>query len=159
MSLEKRRGFCNERTPLGPRTDVCPLAVLGVTPFGIYCKECSIPLKKVSVLGHLTKKHPSVVPNLKQSGSFQSKLKSLREKAKEMEALTADKTSFLLDVPPVKRWFCGGCSEFYSRKQSIDRHFQHPCSKCNATQAVMVSCRQTICGRFVKDSKSIVVKP
>ena len=119
---------------------------LSVSPFGPYCKECSIPLAvEKGIYSHRREAHPSV--------SFKNAL-LVREVKRQMAELrqnhSHDFSPFLVANSLAKEmWFCAGCFVAFGKFSNFKRHFESRCNKeCVFVDDKKTFCYATICGRI-----------
>ena len=120
--------------------------VLGVTPFGCYCKICNRKLgaSKTVVWQHYKENHD--LDALRPRRHLQGWISAKTDQAKQ-----ENYDKFLLgEITPSrarKMFFCFGCHTSFPRKKWADAHVEKH-GLCNGAGPVSVDCYPTVCGRF-----------
>jgi superfamily II DNA helicase RecQ len=128
-----------------PKPRPRPLHLIGLTPFGAFCRGCKIPVG--SSRGQL-RTHLSKHPELYYGGYSIDEFTLFA--AKEVESLKSknDPSGFLFGHP-FSGISCNGCDKCFSRKDNALRHTKgKKNSNCTASDLVVNVITQTICGRL-----------
>jgi len=126
-----------------------PAHVLGVTPFGLYCRACSSPdggaikigSSRRSINTHLQAYHPSIVMASEETVKLFSQA---------VEDLLKSNLEDYLVGTSTKGHVCMDCGYCTPKRNGFQRHFSGTKNECNPEKILTdVSLHDTICGRLV----------
>ena len=126
-------------------------ALFGVTPFGIYCRECNnkVGSSKKAITDHLALKHRVNAPE--NIDSFRS------HASNEMKRLT-DCGNFEQCLLTKRTGYACQCGRSYNEKCSLNKHCRLPNCSCDERNAMPEMRHTTTCGRIISETESLECK-
>lgn len=125
-------------------TEIVP-SFVDITPFGPYCKLCSVSLAvQKGIFYHGRDNHPEVFfKNILVVREVQRKMTYLRD------LHSGDFSPFLTNLNCGRDiWFCKICFVTFMRESNYKRHLEARKNICKSNEGAKMVCYPTICGRF-----------